>query len=72
MSNKRLLEITLVATSEDTFDVEVYEPESGDFVRIECHDKGDAVDTENKKIIDELRSWVSLLREAEGENGNEG
>ena len=68
---KRVLEITLVTTSEDTFDVEIHEPESGDFVRIECHDKGDTVDIENKKIINELCSWVSLLREAEGENENE-
>ena len=60
---KRVLEITLVPTSEDTFDVEIYEPESGDFNRIECHDKGDTLDAENKKIIEELRSWVSLMRE---------
>lgn len=60
---KKILEITLVPTSEDTFDVEIYEPESGDYIRVECHDKGDTVDAENKKIIEELRSWVSLMRE---------
>ena len=60
---KRVLEITLVPTSEDTFDVEIYEPESGGFNRIECHDKGDTIDAENQKIIEELRSWVSLMRE---------
>lgn len=60
---KRLLEITLVSTSENTFDVEIYEPESGDFVSIPCHDNGDGVDTENKKIMDEIRSWIEFMRE---------
>ena len=60
---KRLLEITLVSTSENTFDVEIYEPETGDFISIPCHDNGDSVDDENKKITDEIRSWVDFMRE---------
>ena len=63
MKNKRLLEITLVSTSENTFDVEIYEPESSDFISIPCHDEGDGVDAENKKITDEIRSWIDFMRE---------
>ena len=61
---KRLLEITLVSTSENTFDVEIYEPETGDFISIPCHDNGDSVDAENEKITDEIRSWVDFMRES--------
>lgn len=61
--NKRSLEITLVSTSEDTFDVEIYEPESGEFFRVNCHDRGNTVNEENQKIINEIRSWVEIMRE---------
>lgn len=65
--SKKSLEITLVSTSEDTFDVEIYEPESGEFVRVNCHDKGGSVNEENEKIISEIRSWVEIMRENEEE-----
>ena len=55
------LEITIESTSGNTFDLEVYEPESGEFIRINCHD--DVTEAENKRIIDEIKSWVSLMRE---------
>lgn len=57
------LEISLVLTGDNTFDVEIYEPESGDFTRINCTDSGESRDQENRKIISEIRSWVSMLRE---------
>lgn len=59
----KLIEITLRLTSDDTFDVEIYEPETGDFTRIECHDKGWETMKENTMIMQELRSWVESLRE---------
>lgn len=60
-----VLEITIKTTSKTTFDVEVHEPESGEFTRIACHDNGTTIDAENEEIINEIRSWVSLLREKE-------
>ena len=62
---KKTLEVTLKLTSPDTFDIEISENESGDSIRIECHDKGRDVSNENKKIIDEIRSWVEIMRENE-------
>lgn len=59
------LEITLVSTSEDTFDVEIYEPESGEFLRVNCHDEGNSTNEEDKKIANEIRSWVKIMRENE-------
>ena len=56
-----ILEMTIESTSENTFDLEVYEPESGEFIRINCHDN--ITETENQQIIDEIKSWVSLMRE---------
>lgn len=69
--SKKSLEITLVTTSEDTFDVEIYEPESGEFLRVHCQDKGNTVNEENQKIINEIRSWVSIIRENEERVGEE-
>ena len=61
---ERTLEINIRLTSPNTFDIEISENESGDFVCIECHDNGD-VERENKKIIDEIRSWVEIMRDDE-------
>lgn len=61
--NKKLLEVTLVLVSNDTFDVEIYEPETGEFSLIKCHDSGEFVEAENQQIADEIRSWVSMMRE---------
>lgn len=61
--NKKLLEITLVPVSDSTFNVEIYEPETGEFKLIKCHDNGASVDAENQQITDEIRSWVSMMRD---------
>ena len=37
------LNVSLVITSDDTFSVEIFEPESSDFMVINCHDKGENV-----------------------------
>ena len=60
---KKKLEIDIVLTSDNTFDLEFYEPESGDFQRIECHYDGEHIEAENKKITDEIRSWAEMLLE---------
>lgn len=60
---KKKLEIDIVPTSDNTFDLEFYETESGDFQRIECHYDGEHIETENKKITDEIRSWAEILLE---------
>ena len=62
---ERILEITIKLTSADTFDIEISENESGDSVCIECHDRGRGVSSENKKIMEEIRSWVEFMRENE-------
>lgn len=63
-NNKKLLEIALVLTSDNTFDIEVWEPESEEFKIINCNDNGALTENENKQITSEIRSWVSLMREA--------
>ena len=60
---KKKLEIDIVLTSDNTFDLELYEPESGDFQRIECHYDGEHIEAENNKITDEIRSWAEMLLE---------
>lgn len=59
--NKKLLEITLTITSNNTFDVDVYEPESGEYKIIKCHDSGESNAIENMEITSEIRSWVRLM-----------
>lgn len=60
---KKKLEIDIVLTSDNTFDLELYEPESGDFKRIKCHYNGNQTETENREITDEIRSWAEMLLE---------
>lgn len=62
-NKKKLLEISLVLVSDNEFDVEIYEPESGEFNIVKCHDDGHMAEAENQQIVDEIRSWVSMLRE---------
>lgn len=62
-NKKKLLEISLVLVSDNEFDVEIYEPESGEFNIVKCHDDGYIVEAENQQIVDEIRSWVSMMRE---------
>lgn len=56
--NKKTLEITLVTISDNTFDAEVYEPESGEFRHIKCSDNEDLTE-----LNEEIRSWVSIMRD---------
>lgn len=60
---KKKLEIDIVLISDNAFDLEIYEPESGDFQRIKCHYNGERVEVENKEITDEIRSWAEMLLE---------
>lgn len=62
-NNKKLLEVTLVLAADNTFDVEIYEPESGELNIVKCHDEGHTIEAENQQIVDEIRSWVSMMRE---------
>jgi hypothetical protein len=59
----RTLEITLEITSENTFLMDVYEPESGDQFAYHLHDDDTNLESENSIIANEIRSWVSMLRE---------
>lgn len=56
--NKKTLKITLVAVSDNTFDIEVYEPESGETRLIKCSDNGDMTE-----FNEEILSWVSIMRD---------
>lgn len=57
------LVITIRPLSNSAFCLEIYEPESGEYTEITCHDTGDTIEEENRKIINEIRSLVSLLRD---------
>lgn len=57
------LNVSLVITSKDTFDIEIYEPESGIVATVNCHDNGDTIHAENEKIANEIRSWISVIRD---------
>ena len=63
--DKITLDITLVTTSDNTFDVEIFEPGTGFNFVVNCHDSGKSVTSENKQITDEIRSWITLIRENE-------
>ena len=63
--NKKDLEATLILTSDNTFNIEFYEPESGCFTRIACHNEGNQTAMEDIQITEEIRSWVSIMRESE-------
>ena len=64
----RTLEITLSLTSENTFDIAIHEPESGDFIRIPCHDSGAETTAENAQLAQEIRSWIEIMRENAAED----
>lgn len=63
--NKKTLEITLTTTSDNTFDVEVYEPESGEYRLIKCSDNGNLAE-----LNEEILSWVSIMRDEAEEEHN--
>lgn len=56
--NKKTLKITLTTTSDNTFDIEVYEPESGETRLIKCFDNGDLTE-----LNEEILSWVDIMRD---------
>jgi len=58
---ERLLELTLKLVSDTEFEVQIYEPETGDYCDFVCHDE--MTDTEKTKLLDEIVSWVDILRE---------
>lgn len=60
--SKRNIEITLVLTSSETFDVQIYEPETGEYSCIKCHDTGESIQKENEQVMNEIRSWVNITR----------
>lgn len=53
------VKITLISESE--FNLYFCEAETGNSVGFICHDQETA--DENRKIVNEIRSWVSLMRE---------
>ena len=57
----RLLEITLVVRR-DNFDVDIYEPESGDFVSATFTDD-DKYSDMDRFLGNEIRSWISLMKD---------
>lgn len=57
----RYLDLTIEMTSAETFDLLIQDPESGDSIMIPCHISGDNIEEENKKIINEIRSWAELM-----------
>lgn len=63
------LEIKIVLTSDTEFDVEFYEPETGSFDRVTCHDSGILThqewQQENNNLAAEIRFWVENMREDE-------
>ena len=58
---QKTIEVTIKLTSDTTFDMEFYEPESGDHICIEGDDSydGSLID----RVGTELLSWVSLMRD---------
>lgn len=59
--HRKLVEVTVVLTSDSTFDLEFYEPESGDFVR---HSGKDTDGPElSQRMGNEILSWVSIMRD---------
>lgn len=58
---ERTLELTLKLVSDTEFEVQIYQPETGDYCDFVCHDE--MTDDEKNKLLDEIVSWVDILRE---------
>lgn len=56
--NIKTLNITLTLTSDNTFNINVWEPESGEARLIKCSDNGGFTE-----LINEIKSWVSIMKE---------
>ena len=57
-SGTKLLEVTIRLTGKNTYDVEFYEPESGDFMKYSSESQNFG-----KFLEEEIRSWASILRD---------
>jgi len=66
---QRTLELT-IRINEDSFEADVYEPESGEIVQMQHPYSPDEHPEFDKAIGDEIYSWVSLWAE-EREESNE-
>lgn len=56
--NTKTLNITLTLMSDNTFNINVYEPESGMSRVIKCSDNGDMAE-----FAEEIKSWVDIMRD---------
>lgn len=60
------LELTISLTSDTTFDIRIYEPESGESKVFNCHDfdvfSRNYELAEDFDVMTEIRSWVKLMR----------
>lgn len=63
MEKHKALVVSVILTSDCTFDVEISEPESGDHITIHCIDGEYHRADNNRKIGEEICSWVSVMRE---------
>lgn len=66
---QRTLELT-IRINENSFEVDVYEPESGEIVQMQHPYSPDEHPEFDKAIGDEIYSWLSLWADEMGENDN--
>ena len=59
---ERLLELT-IRINEDDFEIEVYEPESGGFYRMQHPYSPDEHPEFDQAIGDEIYSWISMWKD---------
>lgn len=63
---QRNLELT-IRLNEDTFEVDVYEPESGEVTQMQFPYSPDEHQEFDEKISEEIYSWISLWADQEGD-----
>ncbi len=63
---QRNLELT-IRLNEDTFEVDVYEPESGEVTQMQFPYSHDEHPEFDEKIGEEIYSWISLWADQEGD-----
>ena len=59
---ERMLELT-IRVNDDDFEVDVYEPESGEVAQLQHPYSPDEHHEFDKKIGDEIYSWISLWKD---------
>lgn len=67
---EKSLEIRLVIKDASEFDVEIYEPESGDFTRLTNMFSPDEHPVFNEQIGNEIYAWISMLMDEYDEPAN--